>query len=269
MQPHRRRPARSLSLLPMRLSRPSLPPRIVAAQPRTLSRGNARLLPVSSVLRPLLVTLPSLLSTTTLMMTPTLVKTSIMRPLPPPTSTWRPWAYRTSMPLCLWFWTSSPPTTVAAGSRPPRPRAVCRRRPCPLRRPICAILSTHGHRRLVMGVVHALPEFEFARTPGGTTHHTWIVVEEQFLGNREARALHLDAKFYVFMHGDLSVGDYCHKINGMADALGDLGVVVRGRILILNVLHSLNEKLNHMKVHFHALQAATFLRLQRPHPRGD
>jgi hypothetical protein len=34
----------------------------------------------------------------------------------------------------------------------------------------------------------------------------WLVLEEQFLENRDARALHLDAKFYQFSQGDLSMG---------------------------------------------------------------
>jgi hypothetical protein len=91
---------------------------------------------------------------------------------------------------------------------------------------------------------------ESVRTPGGTARRPWIAVEEQFLGNREARALRLDAEFRVFMQGDLSVGDYCRKMKGMAEALGDLGEVIHDRTLILNVLRGLNEKFAHMKVHF-------------------
>jgi hypothetical protein len=79
---------------------------------------------------------------------------------------------------------------------------------------------------------------------------TWLAIEEQFLGNREARALRLDTEFRVFMQGSLSVGDYCRKIKGMAEALGDLGEVIHDRTLVLNVLCSLNEKFAHMKVHF-------------------
>jgi uncharacterized membrane protein YgcG len=87
-------------------------------------------------------------------------------------------------------------------------------------------------------------------TLGGTARRAWIAVEEQFLGNRKARALRLDAEFRVFMQVDLSVGDYCCKMKGMAEALGDLGEVIHDRTLILNVLRGLNEKFAHMKVHF-------------------
>ncbi|XP_062182036.1 uncharacterized protein LOC133886303 [Phragmites australis] len=91
---------------------------------------------------------------------------------------------------------------------------------------------------------------ESARTHNGTARLSWITVEAQFLGNREARALRLDAEFRVFVQGDLSIDDYCRKMKGMADALDDLGEVIRDRTLVLNVLRGLNEKFAHMKVHF-------------------
>ena len=91
---------------------------------------------------------------------------------------------------------------------------------------------------------------ESARTRNGTARRAWITVEAQFLGNHEARALRLDAKFRIFVQGDLSIDDYCRKMKGMADALGDLGEVIRDRTLVLNVLRGLNEKFAHMKAHF-------------------
>ena len=44
---------------------------------------------------------------------------------------------------------------------------------------------------------------------GATARSTWLAIEAQFLGNREARALHLDARFRTFVQGDLSITDYC------------------------------------------------------------
>ncbi|KAL6624613.1 hypothetical protein ACP70R_031934 [Stipagrostis hirtigluma subsp. patula] len=64
---------------------------------------------------------------------------------------------------------------------------------------------------------------ETVRVRGGTAPAARLAIEEQFLGNRETRTLHLDAEFRVFVQGDLSVRDYCRKMRGMADALGDLG----------------------------------------------
>lgn len=42
---------------------------------------------------------------------------------------------------------------------------------------------------------------------GDTTRKVWVAIEEQFLGNREARALHLDIAFRTFVN--LSVTEYC------------------------------------------------------------
>jgi hypothetical protein len=35
-----------------------------------------------------------------------------------------------------------------------------------------------------------------------TARQAWIALEEQFLGNREAWALHLDVQFHLFSQGD-------------------------------------------------------------------
>ena len=40
---------------------------------------------------------------------------------------------------------------------------------------------------------------ESARTSSGAARRAWLTIEEQFLGNREARAFRLDAEFHVFM----------------------------------------------------------------------
>jgi hypothetical protein len=84
----------------------------------------------------------------------------------------------------------------------------------------------------------------------GTDRHAWLGIEAQFLVNRETRALHLDAEFDVFVQGKLSINDYCCKMKAMADSLGDLGEVVHDRTLVLNVIHGLNEKFAHMRIHF-------------------
>ncbi|XP_072147853.1 uncharacterized protein [Setaria viridis] len=71
---------------------------------------------------------------------------------------------------------------------------------------------------------------------------TWLAIEMQFLGNRETRALYLDAKFRTFVQSDLSITDYCRRFKSMADALGDLGEQFSDRTLILNIIRGLNEK---------------------------
>lgn len=64
------------------------------------------------------------------------------------------------------------------------------------------------------------------RVRGVTARDTWISIEQQFLGNHETCALHLDAEFHAFIQSDLPIDDCCHKMKGMADALGDLSEVI-------------------------------------------
>ena len=59
----------------------------------------------------------------------------------------------------------------------------------------------------------------------------WLALEGQFLGNAEARALHLDASFRTFVQGNLSISDFCRRMKGMADSLDDLGWPMEDRIL--------------------------------------
>ncbi|XP_066366013.1 uncharacterized protein [Miscanthus floridulus] len=83
---------------------------------------------------------------------------------------------------------------------------------------------------------------EIVMAPATTACTVWLALEDQFVGNRETRALYLDAEFRNFLQGDLSVTDYCRRLKGMADALGDLGKPVQDRTLVLNLIRGLNEK---------------------------
>lgn len=74
-----------------------------------------------------------------------------------------------------------------------------------------------------------------------------MALEGQFLGNAEACALQHDASFRTFEQGDLSVGEYYRRMKGMVDALHDLGCPVGDRILVLNVLRSLNDSYGHLR----------------------
>jgi hypothetical protein len=56
----------------------------------------------------------------------------------------------------------------------------------------------------------------------------------------------LDAEFCTFIQGDLSISDYCRRLKGMANALGDLGEAVLGRTLVLTTLRGLNGRFSHM-----------------------
>ncbi|XP_062206168.1 uncharacterized protein LOC133908060 [Phragmites australis] len=94
-------------------------------------------------------------------------------------------------------------------------------------------------------------------TPGTTARRVWLAIEDQFLGNKETRALILDDEFRNFVQGDLSIAEYCRKLKSMADALGDLGEPVQDRTLVLSVLRGLNEKFGYM---------AALLKRQKPFP---
>jgi hypothetical protein len=99
----------------------------------------------------------------------------------------------------------------------------------------CTVLSWLSNSIMpdLMETVH-----ERGRT---TARFAWLVIEQQFLKNRETRALHLNAKFCncLFLtqfcncprrplHRGLP--DYCRRMKGMVDALGDLSETVMGII---------------------------------------
>jgi hypothetical protein len=87
---------------------------------------------------------------------------------------------------------------------------------------------------------------QVVRERGCTARHLWLTIENQFLGNREHRTLHLDAGFRTFVQGDLSVNEYCRKFKAMADGLADLGAPVDDQILVLNILRGLNQRFEHV-----------------------
>lgn len=88
---------------------------------------------------------------------------------------------------------------------------------------------------------------DIAREHGISAHQTWLTLENQFIGNSETRALHLDAMFRNFVQGDLSMTEYCRKMKAMANSLGDLDCPVSDRNLVLNVLRGLNKKYEHLR----------------------
>ena len=85
----------------------------------------------------------------------------------------------------------------------------------------------------------------------------WLYLEGEFLGQRESRALLLEAEFRSFKQGDLSVTDYCHRLETMAASLKEFGDPVGDRQLVLTLLRGLNGKFRHM---------VSNLWMQRPFP---
>ena len=84
---------------------------------------------------------------------------------------------------------------------------------------------------------------------GTTARASWFAIESQFHGNRETRALHLDAAFRNFKQGDLDISAYCRKLKGIADALRDLGEPVNDMTLVLNLLRGLNGRFEAIGLH--------------------
>jgi hypothetical protein len=89
---------------------------------------------------------------------------------------------------------------------------------------------------------------EIVRELTETTRQAWLTIEAQFLGNCELRVLQLDARFRVFKHGDLHVSDCCRQMKGIANDLRALGETVTDRHLVLNLLHGLDKRFDHMKI---------------------
>jgi hypothetical protein len=109
--------------------------------------------------------------------------------------------------------------------------------------------TTYASRRDLMMMVlerYALLDHVDSDVAPSTARHLWLAIENQFLGNREQRTLHLDAAFCNFVQGDLTVSEYCRKFKNMADALADLGSPVDDRILVLNNLRGLNPRFEHL-----------------------
>jgi hypothetical protein len=88
---------------------------------------------------------------------------------------------------------------------------------------------------------------DIIRDQADTGRQAWLALEEQFLGNRDARALHLDAQFHQFSQGDLDVGEYCRQMKGLADSLRDLGGPMAHRTLVMNLQHDLSPRYGHLK----------------------
>ncbi|XP_008656841.2 uncharacterized protein [Zea mays] len=88
---------------------------------------------------------------------------------------------------------------------------------------------------------------DIVRDQADTARQLWLALEDQFFRNREAWALHLDDQFHLFSQGDLSVGEYCRQMKGMADSLRDLGEPVADRTVVLNLLRGLSPRYSHLK----------------------
>ena len=67
--------------------------------------------------------------------------------------------------------------------------------------------------------------------------------------------MRLDVSFRTFVQGDLSIGEFCRQMKGIADSVGDLGWPMEDRILVLNVFRVLSDRYAHLR---------TWITRQRP-----
>jgi hypothetical protein len=113
-----------------------------------------------------------------------------------------------------------------------------------------------------MDLGHYLPRLaERHRQRGHMARDAWRALENHFLGNRKTHALHIDATFWSFVQGDLSVNEYYRKMNGFTDSLSDVSVNITDRVLVLNVLCGLNKNFEHLHTIF--MHAMPFPSLQK------
>lgn len=82
---------------------------------------------------------------------------------------------------------------------------------------------------------------------GSTARQVWVAIEEQFLNNREACALHLDVTFWTFVYGDLSITKYSRQMKSTTNPLRDINESVSNRTVVLNLLWGLNERYDYLR----------------------
>ena len=63
----------------------------------------------------------------------------------------------------------------------------------------------------------------------GPARGTWCYLEDEFLGNKESRALLLETKFRNFRQESLTVIDYYRRLESMAASLAEFGDPIEDR----------------------------------------
>ncbi|XP_066384636.1 uncharacterized protein [Miscanthus floridulus] len=108
----------------------------------------------------------------------------------------------------------------------------------------------------IYGTIHPdLQQSTMLKEPNARV--AWVHLEDEFLGQRESRALLLSAEFRTVRQGSSSITDFCRKLETMAAALRDFGDPVGDRTLVLTLLRGLSEKFRPM---------VTNIKLRQPFP---
>jgi hypothetical protein len=97
----------------------------------------------------------------------------------------------------------------------------------------------------------------------------WCYFEDEFLSQKESRALLLETQFRNFHQGSLNITDYCRHLESMANSLAEFDDPIGDRQMVLTLLRGLNSQFRHMvsifKMHRPFLtfsEARTHLRLE-------
>ncbi|KAE8770146.1 hypothetical protein D1007_58161 [Hordeum vulgare] len=79
--------------------------------------------------------------------------------------------------------------------------------------------------------------------PAGSTAYTiWTRIHDYFLANEAEHAMHLGQEFRATVRGDLTINDYCRRLQGLAASLADVHEPVSDRTLTLQMLDGLGSK---------------------------
>nr|VDD43525.1 unnamed protein product [Brassica oleracea] len=65
----------------------------------------------------------------------------------------------------------------------------------------------------------------------------WVTIENLFRENKEARAIQLENELRSLTIGDMSVHEYCQKLNTTTDLLANINSPVTDRAVVMHMLN--------------------------------
>ncbi|XP_072150639.1 uncharacterized protein [Setaria viridis] len=74
----------------------------------------------------------------------------------------------------------------------------------------------------------------------------WCYLENEFLGQKESRALLLETQFRNLRQDSMMITDFCRKLETMAASLAEFGDPIGDRQMVLTLLRGLSGKYRHM-----------------------
>jgi hypothetical protein len=89
------------------------------------------------------------------------------------------------------------------------------------------------------------------------TREAWCYLEDEFLGQKESRALLLETQFHNLRQDSMTITEFCRKLETMVASLAEFGDPIGDRQMVLTLLRGLSGKFRHM---------VSILKMQRPFP---